>query len=114
MNIKLTQDYAITTDDRNFILQERRVIDPAKAPGYKPPADGSAPVIREEWRDAGYYSLTSSGLHALIDSVRMRAVAASDAASLAELHDVVWAATNELIDAINGGLTPGYKVLTGV
>ncbi|CAM2955376.1 hypothetical protein PASE110613_09430 [Paenibacillus sediminis] len=110
MNVKLTQDYALTSNELNFIVRERYIVDPTRAPGYKAPEDGSIPETREKWRDAGYYPLTSAGLTALIDSVRMRTVARSDAASLAELRDVVRAATNEMVAAINGELTLEFKV----
>ncbi|WP_404592485.1 hypothetical protein [Paenibacillus sp. RC73] len=50
---------------------------------------------------------------ALLDSVRMRTVAASGASSLAEIGSLLRQTTQELADAINAGLTPEFNVRLG-
>lgn len=92
MNVQLTSDYALTVDDRNFIVKARKIVDPTKAPGWaakvaaNPDTDASP---REKWEDDGFYSLNSAGLAAAIESVIYRTVtngaAAADYPDLAAL-----------------------------
>ncbi|GIQ63549.1 hypothetical protein PACILC2_21170 [Paenibacillus cisolokensis] len=67
LNALITQNYRLTADDRNYTLLRRHIVDPAKAPGYKPQDGAAPPPIREEWRDDGYYPLNARGLAAAVE-----------------------------------------------
>lgn len=113
MNVQLTANYALRSDGTQFIVSQRKIVDPTKAPGYKAVEGAPAPELRERWDDVAYYPLTSVGLTALLDSARMRTLAASDAASLAEIGALLRQTTQELADAINAGLTLDFTVKLG-
>lgn len=112
-NVKITANYALKTDERNFIVMQRKIVDPTKAPGYKPIEGAEAPAIRERWDEIAYYPLTTAGLTALIDSVRMRTVAESGAHDLAQMIVAFRETTAEIIAAINAGLSPEFSVKLG-
>ncbi|MDH2332444.1 hypothetical protein [Paenibacillus polymyxa] len=113
MNVQLTANYALRSDGTQFIVSQRKIVDPTKAPGYKAVEGGPAPELRERWDDVAYYPLTSGGLTSLLDSVRMRTVATSDASSLAEIGELLRQTTQELASAINAGLSPQFTVKLG-
>ncbi|WP_434750190.1 hypothetical protein [Paenibacillus amylolyticus] len=112
-NVKITANYALKTDDRNFIVLQRKIVDPTKAPGYKPIEGAEPPPIRERWDEVAFYPLTTTGLTALIDSVRMRTVAESGARDLAQMIVAFRETTAEIIAAINAGLSPEFSVSLG-
>ncbi|MMZ45538.1 hypothetical protein D1872_71390 [compost metagenome] len=113
MNVQLTVNFTLRSDGTQFIVSQRKIVDPTKAPGYKAVEGAPAPELRERWDDVGYYPLTSGGLTALLDSVRMRTVAASGASSLAEIGGLLRTTTQGLVDAINAGLSPQFTVKLG-
>jgi hypothetical protein len=76
MNVSITNDFRLVSDDRNIIVQRRVLVDPTKSPAYDPAKHGT--VVREEWRDNGFFPLTTKGLAAAIDCVAFRKVAAED------------------------------------
>ncbi|WP_427050444.1 hypothetical protein [Paenibacillus sp. TC-CSREp1] len=112
-NVKITANYALKTDDRNFIVLQRKLVDPTKAPGYKPVEGAEPPPIRERWDEVAFYPLTTAGLTALIDSVRMRTVAEADVTNLAQMIVAFRETTAEIIAAINAGLSPEFSVKMG-
>lgn len=110
LNVQLTEDYRLTADDRNFIVRERKIVDPTRAPGYKPPADGSTPQLGEKWVDAGYYGFTAEGLAAALDSVRIKAAVRGGAETLAEFMDALAAETDRIVDAMEAGPLRSFNV----
>lgn len=110
INVKLTEDFVLTTDGTQFIVKERKLVDPTLAPNWKArvaadPTLSSTP--RETWIDAGYYGLTPSGLVAALNSVRMRAAARGNAETLAEFIAELSAQTDSIVAALQaGGLRP--------
>ncbi|WP_418041065.1 hypothetical protein [Paenibacillus xylanilyticus] len=112
-HVKITQTYALKTDAHNFIVLQRKLVDPTKAPGYKPVEGVEPPALRERWDEIGYYPLTTAGLTALIDSVRMRTATEYNAENLTELGAAIRYATAEIIAAVNAGLSPGFSVEMG-
>ncbi|MDK1004074.1 hypothetical protein [Bacillus subtilis] len=84
INIPVSPDYQLTSDERNIIVKERYFSDPTKAPNWakrlaeNPDAD---PKPQEKWREVAFHSTVE---RALID-VMNRRLRASDAQSLAEL-----------------------------
>jgi len=112
-NVKITQNYALKTDDRNFIVLQRKIVDPTKAPGYKREPHQPIPELRERWDEIAYYPLTTAGLTALIDSVRMRTVSESGARDLSQMIVACRETTAEIITAVNAGLSPEFSVKMG-
>lgn len=112
-NVKITQNYALKSDDRNFIVIQRKIVDPTKAPGYKAVEGAEPPALKERWDEIAYYPLTSAGLTALIDNVRLREATYSEISSLADLAYVINETTTEIIAAVNAGLSPEFSVSLG-
>lgn len=112
-NVKITQNYALKTDDRNFIVLQRKIVDPTKAPGYKAIEGAEPPALKERWDEIAYYPLTTAGLTAFIEHVRMREATEQDVANLAELGAAFRETTAEIIAAVNAGLSPEFSVSLG-
>jgi hypothetical protein len=112
-NVKITQNYALKTDAHNFIVLQRKLVDPTKAPGYKAVEGAEPPPIRERWDEIGYYPLTTAGLTALIDSVRIRTAAEFDVTNLTELGAAIRETTAVILTAVNAGLSPEFTVKLG-
>lgn len=112
-NVKITRNYALKTDDRNFIVLQRKIVDPTKAPGYKAVEGVEPPALKERWDEIAYYPLTTAGLTALIDSVRIRTATEFDVANLKELGAAIRETTAVIIAAVNAGLSPEFSVRLG-
>lgn len=116
LNASITQNYRLTTDGTEraaatqFILLRRHIVDPTKSPAYKPPADGSAPPpVREEWREAGYYSLNSDGLRAAVQAAILRDTDVSQAETIAEALQLYAGETARIRRAIDGALSADFS-----
>lgn len=113
LNVPLTPDFTLTADDRNFIVKERRLVDPTLAPNWRArlaadPTLSSEP--REVWEDAGYYSLTSAGLSAALDSVRVRQAARNGAGSLAEFMTQLAEESERIVGALSSVALREFRV----
>ncbi|MGG1641810.1 hypothetical protein ACIFQM_11050 [Paenibacillus sp. NRS-1782] len=115
MNVQLTANFALRSDGTQFIVSQRKIVDPTKAPGYKAVEGAPDPELRERWDDVGYYPLTSGGLVALLDSVRLRSTvaAAESAETLAEFMAVLSAETDALVATIRACELPDITVKLG-
>lgn len=88
INIPISPDYHLTSDERNIIVKERYFSDPTKAPNWakrlaeNPDAD---PTPQEKWREVAFHSTVE---RALMD-VMNRRLRSSDAQSLAELSRLI-------------------------
>ncbi|MGC8261930.1 hypothetical protein ACP2W8_20485 [Bacillus subtilis] len=88
INIPVSPDYKLTSDERNIIVKERYFSDPTKAPNWakrlaeNPDAD---PTPQEKWREVAFHSTVE---RALMD-VMNRRLRASDAQSLSELARLI-------------------------
>ncbi|WP_407567976.1 hypothetical protein OKW88_21130 [Bacillus subtilis] len=95
INIPVSPDYQLTSDERNIIVKERYFSDPTKAPNWpkrlakNPDAD---PTPQEKWREVAFHSTVE---RALLD-VMNRRLRASDAQSLAELARLIREFRDEL------------------
>ncbi|MCC8352561.1 hypothetical protein [Bacillus sp. AF23] len=95
INIPVSPDYKLTSDERNIIVKERYFSDPTKAPNWakrlaeNPDAD---PTPQEKWREVAYHSTVE---RALMD-VMNRRLRNSDAQSLAELARLIQEFRGEL------------------
>lgn len=103
INVKLTPTYALTADANNFVIQRQHFVDPTKSPNFNAEKAVSTD-IREEWRDCAFFSLTSAGLAAALDYVRIKTVANSGITDLTELVALIQSETAALVDAVNGAV----------
>ncbi|WP_332606813.1 hypothetical protein [Bacillus spizizenii] len=96
INIPVSPDYHLTSDERNIIVKERYFSDPTKAPNWakrlaeNPDAD---PTPQEKWREVAYHSTVE---RALMD-VMNRRLRSSDVQSLAELVRLIQEFRGELV-----------------
>ncbi|AXF39800.1 hypothetical protein LEY_39 [Paenibacillus phage Ley] len=75
IDIRLTENFRLRADDRNFIIMERRFTDPTRSPNWEGlKKNGKSPEPRETWRDSGYYPLSPTGLTTAIHAVGLREV----------------------------------------
>lgn len=116
LNVRITQNYAIESDKAalNFVVKERRTVDPTKAPGYKADPNAPAPVLSERWVDAAYFPVATEGLRLTLDYVRLRAVLADDITDLAELAGALQTQTAAITSALQaevGGSWPEICVV---
>lgn len=110
-NVLLTQDYRLTADERNFIVERQVIVDPTRAPGFATrlaadPTLNTKPY--ESWREDGYYPLTAVGLTAAIQNVIIRQAVSDPAASgkLADLFAVIQRELRAVTDAVDALLKP--------
>lgn len=96
INIPVSPDYKLTSDERNIIVKERYFSDPTKAPNWpkrlaeNPDAD---PTPQEKWREVAFHSTVE---RALMD-VMNRRLRSSDVQSLAELVRLIQEFRGELV-----------------
>lgn len=101
LNVQLNANFRLTADDRNFIVLERKLVDPTKAPGYKAVEGAAPPPVRETYGDPQFYPLSSRGLAAALEHVRVKSVVLSGAGSLAALIAQISAETDAILAAID-------------
>ncbi|MEK4360786.1 hypothetical protein NYE48_27655 [Paenibacillus sp. FSL M7-1455] len=106
LNAIVTENYRLTSDGTQFILQRRHIVDPTKAPGYKAEEGAPAPKTSEEWRNTAFYSLNSTGLAAAVKSAIIRDTDVSQAQTIGEALRIYAEATDKLTDVINACLSP--------
>lgn len=82
IEIKVNEEYRITSDERNVTVSRRYLVDPTKAPNWaKREAEGASAAIRESWREVSYHSTVPRA----IQSIGEQLVRDSEATSFAEL-----------------------------
>lgn len=114
INVKLTDNHALTADSDNFVILTRKLVDPTRSPNFKADS-GASTELREEWKDPKYFTLNSVGLASALDYVRIRTVANSGVTELSELVALIHAETTALVDAINSGVKlPYINVVIGL
>lgn len=106
INIQVTRDFRLVSDSHNFIVQERYIVDPSKAPGFKLQEGVEPPPLREEYRDLAYYSHRPDSLALAIDLIAIKTAARSEATSLRELVEVIRAEYQRATDVINAAIQP--------
>jgi len=73
LSIVLTENFRLTSDDKNFTILERKFIYPTKSPNWpRMEAEGADPTPRESWREDGYYPMNTRSLVSALDSVILR------------------------------------------
>src|SRR5690625_3158643 len=93
LNIKVGNEYKITSDDMNVILNRKHIVDPTKSPNWKRrKAEGASPDKRIEWREIGYFGTVEAAL----DRVVRQGVLESEAESISELTKEMRAIRREI------------------
>ncbi|NHN31193.1 hypothetical protein [Paenibacillus agricola] len=113
LNVSLTQSFRLTSDgERSLIVQERHMVDPAKAPGFSArlaadPTLSTEP--HEDWRNIGYYGMTAAGLNAALQDVVLRQAVIDSGSdtmktvqSLGELAQIIRGHSERLREAVEG------------
>lgn len=119
LNVNVNENYRLTTDATEkspatqFILQRRHVVDPTRAPGYTPPADGSTPKMSVEWRNDKYYPLTGGGMSAAIEQAVLRGTGVSQAKTIGEALRMYREEAQRIADSVNDCLSPNISVDLG-
>lgn len=113
LNIQVNDNFRLTSDDAQFIVLERRLIDPTRAPGYKAPDDGSVPELRETYDNPRYYTYSSVGLVTALNYVRIKSAGLSNATTLTELMTVLREESERIVNAINAAGLPEISVKLG-
>jgi hypothetical protein len=87
VNIRINEDYRLTSDPHNVIVSKRHMTDPTKAPNWaKKVAEGTAdPTPKETWREVAYCQNVENALKWIAD----RLMRDSNATNLAELLDEI-------------------------
>lgn len=89
LNIQVTEEYRITSDDRNIIVNERHFTDPTKAPNWKErKAKGAAPEPVEKWREISYHSTVEEAMNKIVDKTILRSEATTISELLSEISDI--------------------------
>lgn len=110
LNVNVNENYRLTTDATEkspatqFILQRRHIVDPTRAPGYTPPADGSTPKMSVEWRNDKYFTLSGGGMSAAIEQAILRGTDVAQAQTIGEALRMYREEAQRIADMINGAL----------
>lgn len=102
LNVELTENYRLTSDGSQYILQKRKDVDPTRAPGYKAPDDGTVPPMSVRWVDDGFYSYTHDGLVSLLNRVILAEAGSNNPTNLAEFLAAFSAERERITAAISG------------
>lgn len=111
LNVALNANYRLTSDGTQFIVKERKIVDPTKAPGYKAEEGAPAPELTERWDNAGFYSLSSAGLTAALNRVIIASASAADHESLTDFVADILGETRRLADAVSAALSPDLDAI---
>ncbi|WP_433943666.1 hypothetical protein [Paenibacillus sp. SN-8-1] len=105
LNVPLNANYRLTSDGTQFIVKERKLVDPTKAPGYRAEEGAPAPEITERWDNAGYYSLSAAGLTAALNRAIIASAATSGHESLTDFIAEILSETKRMADAVSDSLS---------
>lgn len=84
LNIRINDDYKLTSDAMNVIVNKRVLVDPTKSPNWKKrKAEGASPELREDWREVSFHSTIEQAL----DTVVNKSVLDSEATTISELRN---------------------------
>lgn len=96
MDVKIFDDYRLTSDTHCVIVNKRYFTDPTKSPKFDPAKDDSTP--REKWREVAYYATVDQCLRYIADQ-RIRE---SDARTIEELRYDIRKINGEIRRFLNG------------
>ncbi|MHA7962810.1 hypothetical protein ACX93W_01610 [Paenibacillus sp. CAU 1782] len=91
----INDTYGFTVNDREYSVYKRVLVDPTKAPTYKPEEGGPVPAPYEAWRAIGrYYPVNSVGVTAMLSYVAFRS--AGDSGKYGSISEYISAIETEL------------------
>ncbi|WP_018755148.1 hypothetical protein [Paenibacillus terrigena] len=117
MNVQLTEKYRIKSDGMQFIVEERRIVDPTKAPNWSriiadnPNADATP---REVWRDIAYYGISVNSLILAIEYVILKTGITGRPKSLADLIGTLRSVSESIHTAMTTAISRDITVDLGV
>lgn len=94
LNIEISDNYRITSDSTQIILQRKHLVDPTLSPAYD--ADKHSSETREEWRNWKYCGKVKQA----IEIIARQNVFESDATSLEQLRNEIALFRREIKRAI--------------
>lgn len=83
LNIEISDNYRITSDSTQIIVQRKHLVDPTLSPAYD--ADKHSSETREEWRNWKYCGKVTQA----IEIIARQNVFESDATSLEQLRNEI-------------------------
>lgn len=83
LNIEISDNYRITSDNTQIIVQRKHLVDPTLSPAYD--ADKHSSETREEWRNWKYCGKVTQA----IEIIARQNVLDSDATSLEQLRNEI-------------------------
>lgn len=83
LNIVISDNYRITSDSQQIIVQRKQLVDPTLSPAYD--ADKHSSETREEWRNWKYCGKVTQA----IEIIARQNVFESDATSLEQLRNEI-------------------------
>ncbi len=95
LNIQVTDDYKLTSDGMQIIIQRRHVVDPSLAPVHKRSEDTA---IREEWKTWKYCGKVEQA----IDLILRQNIFESNAQTLSELRNEIALFKQEISHSMYG------------
>ncbi|MDR9792743.1 hypothetical protein Q8A72_07100 [Aeribacillus pallidus] len=99
LNIRINDDYKITSDTYNVIVNRRHISDPTKAPNWeKRKAEGADPTPKETWREVAYCRNVEQALEWILD----RQVKESDAETFSDLLREIRQFRREINEILHG------------
>lgn len=90
LNIVISDNYRITSDSTQIIVQRKHLVDPTLSPAYD--ADKHSAETREEWRNWKYCGKVTQA----IEIIARQNVFESDATSLEQLRNEISAFKREI------------------
>ncbi|MBU5266229.1 hypothetical protein [Virgibacillus proomii] len=89
LNIRINENYRITSDNFNVILRKRKLVDPTKAPNWQQrKAKVASPEITVKWEDVGYYPKIEQAINAVVDKTILDSDAETIPQLLAEISQI--------------------------
>lgn len=93
LNITITDDYKLTSDALNIIVNRKHLVDPTKSPNWaRMKAEGHDGSVRVEWKEVAYCRTVEMAL----SYVAEQSIRESDAETIGELLSEITAIRREI------------------
>lgn len=96
LDIKVTDDYKLTSDGMQIIIQRRHIVDPTKAPKFDETKHSTE--LREEWKTWKYCGTVEQAIKIILQ----QNILESDAQTLKELRNQISAFTFDIRRSLYG------------
>lgn len=113
MIVNVTPNYRLKTESAQYVVEERHIVDPTKAPNYVRKLAESAltgevldVIPRETYREVGYYALGPQSLALAIDYIVIRESIRNDiTVDLREYIEIIRTTSAAIRNDISGAIT---------